>query len=122
MDVLQADRLAEDRFERSKRIKWLDMDAIQSSKVLIVGAGAIGNEVAKNLVLSGFRNITILDMDYIERSNLNRCIFFSELDANQKRLKAEVVAERLRDMADDLNVTHHSQRFRRQGPGGHGSG
>ncbi len=111
MNVLQADRLARDRFERSKRIKWLDMDAIQRARVLVVGAGAIGNEVAKNLVLSGFRSITVLDMDHIEHSNLNRCVFFSDLDADKKRLKAEVVAERLKDMAENLNVSNHSQKI-----------
>jgi len=111
MEVLQADRLAKDRFERSKRIKWLDMDAIHRARVLIVGAGAIGNEVAKNLALSGFRKITVLDMDYIEHSNLNRCIFFSDLDADQKRLKAQVVAEGLNKMAENLDVIHHTQRI-----------
>jgi molybdopterin/thiamine biosynthesis adenylyltransferase len=76
-----------------------------------VGAGAIGNEVCKNLVLSGFGNITIVDMDEIERSNLSRCLFFSDLDANQKRLKAEVVAERLKALDGDLKVSFHTKKI-----------
>jgi molybdopterin/thiamine biosynthesis adenylyltransferase len=83
----------EDIFDRSKRIGWLDVASISGAKVLMIGAGAIGNEVAKDLVLSGFRRVTIVDMDHVVGSNLNRCLFFSSEDARQKRPKAEVVAE-----------------------------
>lgn len=111
MIVIRADRLKEDRYERSRRIKWLDIEAIKKSKVLVVGVGAIGNEVCKNLVLSGYGNITIVDMDSIERSNLNRCLFFSDLDANKKRLKAEVVAEKLKMLEQNLNISHHTKKI-----------
>ena len=76
--------LQDDKFERSKRIDWFDLDKVQCANTLLVGAGAIGNEVAKNLALSGVRNITIVDMDIIEKSNLNRCLFFSNLSAEKK--------------------------------------
>lgn len=109
--TITADRLKEDRFDRSKRISWLSFDVIEKSKVLLVGAGALGNEVAKNLMLSGFRNITIVDMDKIEHSNLNRCIFFSETDALKKRNKAEVVAKKLNTFDENLNVTFHTKKI-----------
>ena len=108
--LLRADRLNEDKFERTKRIPFLNIDKIQKAKVLMVGVGAIGNEVAKNLILSGFRNITIIDMDYIVRSNLNRCLFFTDLDADKKRLKAEVVAEKMKQMDPEIKVEHHSKK------------
>jgi len=82
-----------DRFDRSRRIQWLDLDAVARSRVLMVGAGALGNEVAKDLALSGFRDMTIVDMDRVAGSNLNRCLFFSDEDASARRHKAEVVAE-----------------------------
>jgi len=85
----------EDTFDRSKRIGWLDLTSVSKAKVLMIGAGALGNEVAKDLVLSGFRKITIVDMDHVLGSNLNRCLFFSTEDAMRKRKKAEVVAEGL---------------------------
>ena len=91
--VLRADRLNEDRFERSKRMTWMDIEAIKKAKILMVGAGAIGNEVAKNLVLSGFHNITLIDMDYVVRSNLNRCLFFTDEHADKKVMKVDVVSE-----------------------------
>ena len=81
-----------DRFDRARRIGWLDMDTIEKTRVLMVGAGAIGNEVGKNLVLSGFRDITVVDMDRVVNSNLARCLFFSGIHVIDRRLKAEIVA------------------------------
>lgn len=82
----------EDRFDRARRIDWLDMNSIAKAKVLMVGAGAIGNEVGKNLVLSGFKDITIVDMDSIVHSNLARCLFFSDNDAIEGKFKSTIVA------------------------------
>lgn len=111
MNAIRADRLSKDKLERSKRISWLDFSAIEKAKVLVVGAGAIGNEVCKNLVLSGYRNLEIVDMDTIERSNLNRCIFFSDLDADKKRLKAEVLAEKLHTLDGKVKVNYHTKKI-----------
>lgn len=91
-------QIDEDRLERSRRINWLDVDSVVRSKVLVVGAGALGNEVVKDLVLSGCRDITLVDMDHVVRSNLNRCVFFREGDAAAKRMKADVVAERAMEL------------------------
>jgi molybdopterin/thiamine biosynthesis adenylyltransferase len=93
----------DDIFDRSKRIEWLDLEAISQAKVLMIGAGALGNEVAKDLVLSGFRRITIVDMDHVVRSNLNRCLFFGLEDAQRKRKKAEVVAKGVKRLATDAD-------------------
>ena len=89
----------EDVFDRSRRIGWLDLDTVSSAKVLMIGAGALGNEVAKNLLLSGIGKVTIVDMDHVIGSNLNRCIFFSEDDARQKRKKAVVIADGMKRMS-----------------------
>jgi molybdopterin/thiamine biosynthesis adenylyltransferase len=109
--ILRADRLNEDKWDRTKRMGFLNIEKIQNAKVLMVGCGAIGNEVAKNLILEGFRNITIIDMDYIVRSNLNRCLFFTDLDADKKRLKAEVISEKMMAMDPDVKVEHHSKKI-----------
>lgn len=82
----------QDKFDRSRRIGWLDLESVFRSKVLVVGAGALGNEVGKCLALSGFRRITIVDMDHVVGSNLNRCLFFTREHAEGMSKKAEVVA------------------------------
>ncbi|MEW5936746.1 MAG: ThiF family adenylyltransferase [Candidatus Thermoplasmatota archaeon] len=107
----------EDRHERAKRIAWLDFDAIERARVLVIGAGAIGNETAKNLVLAGYRRISIVDMDHIVRSNLNRCVLFTDMDAGQRRLKAEVVVERLRSMESGIDARAHTARIQDMGEG-----
>jgi molybdopterin/thiamine biosynthesis adenylyltransferase len=92
-------------------IPWLDFESIDKTKVLVVGCGATGNEVLKNLVLSGFRNITIVDMDYVELSNLNRCMFFREDDAENKRKKAQVAKERIEMLNPDVKILYHTKRI-----------
>jgi molybdopterin/thiamine biosynthesis adenylyltransferase len=98
-EMLRPLEFDKDRFDRSRRIGWLDLEAISRAKVLMVGAGALGNEVGKNLALSGFRNVTVVDMDTVAVSNLSRCLFFSETDATEKRLKAELVAKGINNLA-----------------------
>jgi len=66
----------DDRLDRARRIGWVDLEKVASSRILVVGAGALGNEAVKDLVLFGFRRIDVLDMDTVVRSNLNRCVLF----------------------------------------------
>lgn len=93
-----------DPFARQKLVSWWDQDKIASARVLVMGAGAIGNETLKNLALLGFRQIFICDMDRIELSNLSRTVLFDRQDEGKE--KAEVAADRLRNMclADDPRI------------------
>jgi molybdopterin/thiamine biosynthesis adenylyltransferase len=60
----------------------------------VVGAGALGNFVGLGLAYSGFPNITFMDPDAIEITNLNRQVLFYEAIGLNK---ADVLAQRLND-------------------------
>ena len=57
--------------ELAKRFNY-SLDRLQDKKVLVVGAGTIGNLLVQSLTLSGVGNITIVDQDLYELSNLPR--------------------------------------------------
>ncbi len=90
------------RYARHHLIDWWDQDKLLQSRVLIAGAGALGNEVAKNLALVGVGHLTIVDFDAIEVSNLTRTVFFREGDIGKS--KAEVLAQRCREISPDTKT------------------
>lgn len=58
---------------------------IQTSNLLVVGAGGIGCELVKSLSLSGFTKISIIDLDTIDISNLNRQFLFRREHVDQPK-------------------------------------
>jgi len=76
---------------------------------LVVGAGALGNEVIKNLALLGVGHLCIVDRDHVERSNLTRSILFCipeiEHHLRQKTPKAELAAKRVTEINPDVDCT-----------------
>ncbi len=101
--MITAGHADSDRFDRMRRIDIVDVDAIQKARCLVAGAGAIGNETVKNLVLAGFRDIDVIDMDDIVTSNLSRCLFFRESDV-KKVMKADIVSERASELDPEAKI------------------
>lgn len=92
----------DDRYSRFRLIAWWDQDKLAAAKVLVVGAGALGNEVLKNLALLGVGHVYIVDFDEIEVSNLTRSVLFRHRDCG--RPKAEAAADTLRDINPEMFV------------------
>jgi len=69
--------------------------SIRGTRILIAGAGAIGNFAAISLALEGFRNTTVLDFDRVEDHNLERQILFYDKVGDEK---ADALASRMSEM------------------------
>ncbi|KAJ1525915.1 hypothetical protein ONE63_009104 [Megalurothrips usitatus] len=80
-------------------------NAVEGSKILVVGAGGIGCEILKNLVLSGFKEIEIIDLDTIDVSNLNRQFLFQKQHVG--KAKAVVARESALSFNPDVNIVAH---------------
>jgi len=91
-----------DRYHTFSYISWWQQETVRDATVLVVGAGALGNEVLKNLALMGIGNLLIADFDTIEDSNLSRSVLFRESD-NGKR-KVDAAAAAVKELNPDVNV------------------
>lgn len=79
-------------------------ETIRNAKVMVVGAGALGNEVLKNLALVGVNQLVIVDFDVIEKSNLAKSVLYRERDCSGEKRKVEIATERLKDINPDLKI------------------
>lgn len=79
---------------------------VANSSVFVVGAGGIGCELLKNLVLTGFSNITVIDFDTIDVSNLNRQFLFQKQHVG--RSKVEVAKESVQQFNPSATIVAHS--------------
>lgn len=93
---------AQDRYARLHLWEDYHRDVIAAAKIMVVGAGALGNEVLKNLALLGAGHLFIVDLDTIEASNLTRSVLFRDTDLG--RAKAEVAAERVQALNPDVKA------------------
>ena len=102
-DLLRVETEAEeDRFARFRLISWWDQARLGAARVLVIGAGALGNEILKNLALLGIGNVFVADLDRVANSNLSRSVLFREADCG--RPKVEVVADRAREIYPAMKV------------------
>jgi molybdopterin/thiamine biosynthesis adenylyltransferase len=90
------------RFDRFRLIRWWDQEKLAAAKVLVVGAGALGNEILKNLALLGVGNVLVVDLDTVENSNLSRSVLYRVKDNGTP--KAVAAARAAKDIYPDLKA------------------
>ncbi len=90
------------RYDRHKLIDWFSQEDLESSHIAVVGTGAVGNEVLKNLALLGVGKIDIFDFDNIEIHNLTRTVLFTESDIG--RSKVDAAKEKIKLINPNIDV------------------
>ena len=98
--IITADQ--QSRYDRHNLIDWWDQNKLKASKVLVAGAGALGNEVLKNLALLGIGNITVIDFDTVSITNLTRSVLFRESDVGLP--KVEVARQRVLEINPEIAI------------------
>lgn len=99
-----------DRYSRQilfKPIGQSGQASLSKKHVLVVGAGALGTQGAEMLVRAGVGKLTIVDRDYVEWSNLQRQLLYTEVDAEGKMPKAIASERRLKAINSDIEVKGH---------------
>ena len=87
-------------------LEFYDEKILAEKKILIVGAGGLGCELLKLLVINGFKQISIIDMDKIERSNLNRQFLFDHSSIG--KFKSEIAVENIKKYRQDSSLKINS--------------
>ena len=78
------------------------IDKLEKSNVIVFGVGGVGSFATEALVRAGIGNITIVDFDDVDVTNINRQL--PALHSTVGKLKVEVMKERLLDINPDLNI------------------
>ena len=84
-------------------VGW-DEERINNLKIMVVGAGALGNEVLKNLALLNVGNIFIVDFDHVEYANLAKSVLYREEDCGKENLKSSVAARKVQEINRHVKV------------------
>jgi molybdopterin/thiamine biosynthesis adenylyltransferase len=94
----------DNRYSRFDIIPWWDQKILSKVKVLVIGCGALGNEIVKNLTMTGVGHIYTVDMDNVELSNLTRSVLFRKEDINKP--KSETVCKRAKEINDEVELKY----------------
>lgn len=93
----------------SRQIRFLPIGEAGQKKIgkkhiLLIGCGALGTANAESLVRAGVGQLTIVDRDYVEESNLQRQTLFTENDCHEQLPKAIAAKNRLQEINSTVNI------------------
>ena len=101
-------------FERFELLVGDKINDIKSKKVLVIGVGGVGSYTVESLVRSSISNITIIDNDVIDITNLNRQLMtthdnigLSKVEVLEKRIKSinpDCIVNAINTFVDDSNI------------------
>lgn len=100
-----------ERYSRLLELKDITEEkllSLKSKRVLIVGVGGVGQHVSTYLATNGVVNLTIVDFDKVELSNLNRQILLKEDDVGEN--KVDVVKIALMNRNSEVDITSINKR------------
>lgn len=107
-DALRAAPTSTDKQRRTVSSWGADAQAsIARLRVLVVGAGSVGLDVAQRLAATGLADVGVMDFDAVEPVNLDRMIGATRLDAALGRSKAIVAARLMRSASTASDFTVH---------------
>lgn len=115
-DFFSKDLTSEERnlYDRQFRLEGWSQKLVKNSRVLMVGVGGLGCEIAKNLAMLGVGHIDLVDLDIIEHSNLNRQILFAGAKLGEP--KATVAAKKLTEINPNLIIKGYHTSLERLDP------
>ncbi|MEN2767397.1 MoeB/ThiF family adenylyltransferase [Ornithinibacillus xuwenensis] len=100
----------DDRYSRQTLYKPIGVngqDKLGRKHVLLIGCGALGTANAESLVRAGIGKLTVVDRDYVELSNLQRQLLFTEQDCQEQLPKAIAAKRRLTCINSSVQIEAH---------------
>ena len=96
-----------DRLARFYKVGNAGVKAFNHANIVILGCGALGSQHAETLTRAGFGKITLIDRDFVERSNLQRQTLFTEEDAENAIPKVIALKNHLTKINREIQITTH---------------
>ncbi len=88
---------------RTKLLFQEDFFKLNNKKIVVIGIGGVGSIIPISLVRTGIKNITIIDKDKVDQSNLNRQIAYNINDIG--KFKVDALYSHLYEIQDDIKIT-----------------
>ena len=86
-----------------------NLEKLKNSNIIVFGLGGVGGAAVESLVRAGIGNLSIVDFDTVDKTNLNRQIITTQSTIG--RAKVEVAKERILAINSEINLTVYHEKF-----------